>query len=162
MTVAMRERMAPVFYPSETELTVRFADVDMMKVVHHSVYIHWFEQIRFTFLRRVMEIEPRQLFSARLAFPVIECHAKYRRAVQFEQQVVGYCHVELHPNALFTFHYQIFERDGQKSLYATGSTVHCYVTNELELLLKPPELMRDGFTRTKARFPAAIVQSNGI
>ena len=31
-------------------LYVRFADVDMMRIVHHTAYLHWFEQLRFHFL----------------------------------------------------------------------------------------------------------------
>src|SRR5258708_13428847 len=75
----------PPFSPSMTELAIRFADVDMMQVAHHSAYIHWFEQIRFSFLERIMGVQCEELTRAKIAFPVIECHANYLPPVPSRQ-----------------------------------------------------------------------------
>ena len=38
-------------YISQTRLTVRYAETDMMGVVHHSRYYPWFEQARTDFIK---------------------------------------------------------------------------------------------------------------
>ena len=38
-------------YISQTRLTVRYAETDMMGVFHHSRYYPWFEQARTDFIK---------------------------------------------------------------------------------------------------------------
>ena len=40
-------------YTSETRLVVRYAETDMMGIVHHSRYYPWFEQARTDFVKKI-------------------------------------------------------------------------------------------------------------
>ena len=42
-----------VAYTSETHLVVRYAETDMMGIVHHSRYYPWFEQARTDFVKKI-------------------------------------------------------------------------------------------------------------
>jgi acyl-CoA thioester hydrolase len=154
----MRQRSAadPVFEASATPLLVRFADVDMMQVVHHAAYVHWFEQIRFMYLKNILEVTTSELRSACIAFPVVKCCLEYHKAVTFDEPLVGYGSVELHRNSTFSFHYQIRSNRGGEHLCTTGTTLHCYVTDDLRLLLCTPPLMRDSFARARRKYPDGL------
>lgn len=39
-------------FVSETHLTVRYAETDMMGIVHHSRYYPWFEVARTDFIKK--------------------------------------------------------------------------------------------------------------
>ena len=40
-------------FVSETHLTVRYAETDMMGIVHHSRYYPWFEVARTDFIKKI-------------------------------------------------------------------------------------------------------------
>ena len=137
-------------------LHVRFADVDMMGVVHHSAYFHWFEQIRFEFLWNIMGVEWATLRENGLAFPVTRCSVDYVRAVRFEDRPIGYTRLAIHKTATFTLHYEILDWERRRR-FAVGSTTHCYVGRQGTLLLRPPAPVLAGFERVRSRFPQSVV-----
>jgi acyl-CoA thioester hydrolase len=136
-----------------TKIVVRFADVDLMQVVHHATYFHWFEQIRFSFLENVLEIDPDRLRRECVGCPVMSCDARFLRALAFGDRVTGYARAEPLPNATFRFQYWIYRDGDPVVLSATGSTRHCYVGANMRLLLRTPEFLSDAFARARARFP---------
>jgi acyl-CoA thioester hydrolase len=154
--VSLCHRTAP-FLPSATDLTVRFADVDMMKVVHHAAYIHWFEQIRFAFLERLMGIDIKRLSEEQMSFPLVECHVNYRRAVTFGEKPVGYSQVQIHRKAAFTFFYSIYTGSHSDKACAVGRTTHCYVGAGMQLQLAPPPFIVSGFALAHAKYPGCVL-----
>ena len=69
---------------SETTFHVRYAETDSMGVVHHAVYLVWFEEGRSAYIREhgssYAEIEKSGYFLA-----AAELNAKYRRAARYDQ-----------------------------------------------------------------------------
>lgn len=141
-------------------LLVRFADVDMMQIVHHTAYIHWFEQVRFNFLWNVMGLDWKVVRDLGLKFPVTECRVKYIRAVGFGDRVVGYAQIERHQRAMFTFHYQICDANQPSVMYALGSTSHCYLDAAGKLLLHTPEIISTAFDEALVRYPDCAIPAS--
>ena len=56
--------------PTRINLPLRFADVDMMHVVHHATCLHWFEALRFAFMSHVLHISIEDMLQSKTAFPV--------------------------------------------------------------------------------------------
>jgi acyl-CoA thioester hydrolase len=141
---------------TETPLTVRFADVDMMQLAHHSVYIHWFEQVRFHFLERVARVPFGTFLEAGIAFPVVSCAAEYLRPVRFGDAPVGYARMVFSRRALVTLHYEILSARGGR-VCARGQTEHCYVDRGFKLLVSPPPLLHEVFGRAARECPEAFL-----
>ena len=126
---------------SATPIKIRFADVDMMQVVHHGAYVHWFEQIRWNVLFDVLGIAFAEFVDSGVAMPVIAMEAKYRRSFRFTDQPVGYARVQLFAEAKVIVHYAVHDAVGGW-LGATGSTTHCYVNRDGKLLLRTPPFIQ--------------------
>jgi len=144
------------YAPSETALAVRFADVDMMHVVHHSAYLHWFEQIRFKFMHDVLGVRFAQLVEAGVALPLTACEVQYRRAFVFGDRPIGYARAQVYRQAQVTLHYAIYKgADGE--LAATGTSTHCFVGTGHKLLLNWPGFFADAMSTAHALHPACLI-----
>lgn len=144
------------FVPSETQIYIRFADVDMMNVVHHASYIHWFEQIRFNFMYTVLRITFRDLLASEIALPLISCEASYRKPFRFGDRPVGYAKVTLFKEAKIALHYDVYNRDTGE-LCTTGVTTHCFLGKEFRMLPRMPEFFVDAIERAKICFPECVL-----
>ena len=143
---------------TETDLPIRFADVDMMKVVHHAAYLHWFEKIRFNALEQVFAISFETLDQEGLALPLTSAEIHYHRAFRFGDEPVGYCEIEVFKKAMFAVHYFIFRGD---TLCTSGVTRHCYLDRSGQLQLRTPEIVRLAFEQAVERFPEWIRRGKG-
>lgn len=142
--------------PSATPITIRFADVDMMRVVHHSAYVHWFEQIRFNFLADVAGIPFDDLQAAGIALPLIGLEVAYKRSFRFTDRPVGYARVQLFAQAKFSVHYAVYDAVGGW-LGATGSTTHCYVDGDGRLLLRTPRFVEQALQEALRAHPGGVL-----
>ena len=147
-----------VFAPSETELYIRFADVDMMQVVHHSAYIHWFEQIRFKFLHDILGVKFEKFFDADIALPLTSCELAYKRSFRFGDLPVGFARIELFKQAKIAFRYEIYNRlTGE--LCTTGATTHCFLGRGQKLMLRTPTFFLEAAKSSLDRYPDSLVRS---
>jgi acyl-CoA thioester hydrolase len=129
-------------------LYVRFADVDMMRIVHHTAYLHWFEQLRFHFLEVALGLDYETLSREGLRFPLVGCTVEFRKPVVFGARPVGHVRLEYGKTSLFVFHYEITDgEDG--SLYARATTTHCCVDQELKLRVSVPPVLQDAVARAR-------------
>lgn len=149
---------ADVFQASRTELYIRFADVDMMSVVHHGAYVHWLEQIRFRFLHDILGVEFKRLVDEEVALPLTHCDLSYKKVFEFGQIPIGYARVELYPQAKFKIHYEIYERDSG-ALHTLGTTTHCFLGPKRKLLLRTPRFFADALKISRERFPDCLVEA---
>lgn len=148
-----RQRRQQCLPATRTPLSIRFADVDMMKVVHHSAYLHWFEKIRFNALDRVFGISFATLDRLGLALPLTSVEIHYHRGFRFTDQPVGYSEIEIFKKAMFAVHYFIYRDD---SLYTTGTTRHCYLDRDGRMLVRTPDIVRQAFERAVDEYPGWV------
>lgn len=113
---------------SETYLTVRYAETDMMGIVHHSRYYPWFEQARTDFIKQT-GISYRELEQQGILLPLIETGAKYLRSLTYEDQALITTRLVRLGAAKCEFHYRVYKLP-QRELVCMGRTVHGFVNRE--------------------------------
>jgi acyl-CoA thioester hydrolase len=131
---------------SRTEITVRYAETDMMGVVYHGNYLPWFEIGRTTLLRE-QGLSYRELEAAGFRLPVIEVNVKYRRPAVYDDLVTIVTTMRERPGLRFTLEYEV-RRDDE--LLATGSTIHAFIDHSGRPVRPPPAFV----SRMAAAFPA--------
>lgn len=144
------------FLPTETPIHIRFADVDMMGVVHNAAYLHWFEQIRFNALDKVLELDYELLRGLGLAFPLVTSSIRYLKPFRFGDQPVGYAQIEVYKKAMFGVHYKVYTgRDGV--LGATGVSTHCYLDRDSKMLMWTPEIIQKHMRMSIEKYPGCTL-----
>ena len=131
---------------SRTEITVRYAETDMMGVVYHGNYLPWFEIGRTTLLLE-QGLSYRELEAAGFRLPVIEVNVKYRRPAVYDDLVTIVTTMRERPGLRFTLEYEV-RRDDE--LLATGSTIHAFIDHSGRPVRPPPAFV----SRMAAAFPA--------
>lgn len=123
---------------SRTEVTVRYAETDMMGVVYHGNYLPWFEIGRTTLLRE-QGLPYRQLEAEGFRLPVIEVHVNYRRPAVYDDTVTIVTTMRERPSLRFQLDYEV--RRGEE-LLATGSTKHAFIDHQGRPVRPPPAFVR--------------------
>jgi acyl-CoA thioester hydrolase len=109
----------------KTEIRVRYADTDQMKVVYHGKYLEYFELGRSALIRS-LGLPYSELENRGILLPVVEAFAKYRRPALYDELLVVEAFVTELPKATLKIEYRIF-RDSEAELLAEGYTVHSFL-----------------------------------
>ncbi len=109
---------------SETQVRVRYADTDQMKMVYYAKFFEYFEQGRSDLLRNIgmsyPEIERLGYF-----LPVIEAHAHYLRSARYDDLLTVKTILKEQPQVRVRIEYEIHNERGE--LLAEGFTVHSFI-----------------------------------
>ena len=108
---------------SRAQVTVRYAETDMMGVVYHGSYLPWFEIGRTTLLKE-MGLSYRQLEADGYRLPVLEVNAKYFRPAVYDDTVTVLTTLREKPLLRIRLEYEVKRGD---ELLATGYTVHAFI-----------------------------------
>jgi acyl-CoA thioester hydrolase len=108
---------------SRAQVTVRYAETDMMGVVYHGSYLPWFEVGRTTLLKEI-GLRYRDLESQGYMLPVLEISAKYLRPARYDDVLTIVTTLRERPILRITLEYEVY-RD--ETLLATGRTVHAFI-----------------------------------
>lgn len=108
---------------SRTQVTVRYAETDMMGVVYHGNYLPWFEIGRTTLLRE-QGLPYRQLEEEGFRLPVLEVAVKYLRPAVYDDTVTIVTTLRERPLLRIRLEYEVYRGE---ELLATGSTVHAFI-----------------------------------
>ena len=108
---------------SRAEVSVRYAETDMMGVVYHGNYLPWFEVGRTNLLKE-FGIPYRELEQDGYFLPVLEVQAKYHRPAVYDDTVTVITSLREKPSLRITLDYEI-RRD--EDLLVTGKTVHAFI-----------------------------------
>lgn len=111
---------------SRCQVTVRYAETDMMGVVYHGNYFPWFEIGRTTLLKE-MGLSYRQLEEEGYRLPVLEVAAKYLRPAVYDDTLTIVTTLSERPLLRIRLTYEV--RRGNE-LLATGHTVHAFIDRE--------------------------------
>ena len=108
-----------------TQIRVRYADTDQMRVVYHGKYLEYFEVGRSALIRSLgmpySELEARGIL-----LPVIEVYAKYRKPALYDELLFIESYVNEIPQASLKIEYRIFH-EGEKNSLVEGYTVHSFI-----------------------------------
>jgi len=111
---------------SRTEITVRYAETDMMGIVYHGSYLPWFE-IGRTHLLKEFGVPYRQLEKDGYFLPVIEVQAKYHRPAVYDDTVTVITTLREKPSLRINLDYEIRRGD---ELLVTGKTLHVFIDRD--------------------------------
>jgi acyl-CoA thioester hydrolase len=111
---------------SQSHVTVRYAETDMMGVVYHGSYLPWFEIGRTTLLKE-MGLPYRKLEEQGFRLPVLEVTAKYFRPALYDDTLTIVTMLREKPLLRIRLEYEVKRGD---ELLATGHTVHAFIDRE--------------------------------
>ena len=111
---------------SRVEVTVRYAETDMMGIVYHANYLPWFEVGRTTLLKEI-GVPYRKLEEEGFRLPVLEVSAKYLRPAVYDDTLVIQTTISERPLLRIRLDYEVRRGD---ELLATGTSVHAFVDRE--------------------------------
>lgn len=111
---------------SRAQVTVRYAETDMMGIVYHANYLPWFEVGR-TQLFKEIGVSYRTLEEQGFRLPVLEASVKYLRSALYDD-VVDIV-TTLREKPLLRIHLEYEIRRGNE-LLATGETSHAFIDRE--------------------------------
>lgn len=122
--------------PYETQLKVRFYEVDSYQVVWHGHYISWFEVGRNEFASS-FGLDPEQLKEIGLMAPVVDLRCTFKRAAAFGDEILIQTTMQRSETAKLIFHYTVM---CNKEVLAEGSTTHVLTDLKGIMLYQiPPE-----------------------
>lgn len=129
---------------SRCQVTVRYAETDMMGVVYHGNYLPWFEVGRTTLLKE-NGINYRELETQGYRLPVLEVGCKYHRPAFYDDLITVVTTLKERPLLRIRLDYEVFR--GEEKL-VTGFTTHGFINHQGQPVRPPPiftERMRDLF-----------------
>ena len=132
---------------SRTQITVRYAETDMMGIVYHGNYLPWFEVGRTTLLKEC-GLPYKELEAQGYHLPVIELGVKYTRPALYDDTVTIITRMHEKPTLRIRLDYEV--RRGEE-LLVTGFTTHAFINKE-GLPVRAPAYVTD---RMKALFAKA-------
>ena len=111
---------------------VRFVETDMMGVVHHSNYFHWFEMGRVEYLRQA-GILLTELMADGIVFPITHVDCQYKASAKFDDYIlIETTLAEVSPVKMVFTYKVIKEVDGV--LLASGSTQNVFTNNNGKII----------------------------
>ena len=110
-------------FQSRSQLTVRYAETDMMGIVYHANYLPWFEIGRTTLLKEI-GVPYRQLEADGYRLPVLEVTAKYLRPAVYDDALTIVTTLREKPLLRIRLEYEVFRGE---ELLATGCSLHAFV-----------------------------------
>ena len=120
-----------------TDIRVRYAETDGMRVVYHGNYLTYFEQARTEMLRSIglpySNIERMGIFVI-----VIEAHANYRRSAIYDDLLHVKAMVKEMPTNKIKIEYEIV-RNNDPEIIVDGYTFHTFLNVSTNKPSRPPK-----------------------
>lgn len=118
-------------------LTVRFAETDLMGIVHHATYLTYFEAGRVSWLKQ-RGISYDSWVQKGIHLPVVEANVRYRRPARFDDELEVEAWVSDLTRASVRFSYRVL-RGGE--VLAEGFTLLACVGHNLGVRRLPDDVI---------------------
>lgn len=125
----------------ETTLRVRYAETDKMGVVYHSNYVIWFEVGRVELLRQLGFQYSTMEKEDDCHIPVVDLRVRYKAPAQYDDEIVVRTRLANVRSSLLHFAYEVL-RAGDRTLLATGETMHIIVDSQFQRRSLPEKYMK--------------------
>lgn len=120
---------------SRTQITVRYAETDMMGIVYHGNYLPWFEVGRTTLLKEC-GLPYRELEAQGYRLPVLEVGVKYSKPALYDDLLTVITRLNERPTLRIRLEYEVRRGD---DLLVTGFTTHAFINQKGEPVRPPPD-----------------------
>ena len=124
------------------EVIVRYAETDMMGIVHHSVYPIWAEAAR-TDLMKAMDYSYTEVEKSGIMLPVTEIRFIYKKPTFYEDIVTITCAVTHLDNRRLKLDYSVKNKEGE--VCVIGYTKHLFMGVETRASMRIPSAVLDKF-----------------
>jgi acyl-CoA thioester hydrolase len=131
----------------ETNIKVRFNEIDAYRIAWHGHYVAWMEVGRNDLAGR-FELSADQLYDASFLAPVVSLELKFLRPARFDEELIVRTSVRRAEIATLEFHSTIVGADG--AIRASGRTVHALTDRAGELQFTLPSQVRERLERMLA------------
>ncbi len=123
----------------ETEIRVRFNEVDSWGIVWHGHYIAWFEAGRMALLRK-FQLQPQDFAQMGYLAPVVDLKCSYKEPARLDEEIIIRTTVLKPTKAALTFQFEVLRKKDRK-LLVTGEETQVLLTLDGKMLYYiPPEL----------------------
>lgn len=116
---------------------VRFAETDMMGVVHHANYFRWFEMGRVEFLKQA-GVYLLELMDDGILFPITDVSCQYRASARFDDAIMIETTMAELNKVKMVFTYRII-READGVVLATGRTQNAFTNENGKIIRLPAE-----------------------
>lgn len=120
---------------------VNYYETDMMKVVHHSNYIRWFEEAR-TYLLDCIGYPYAKIEEQGIMIPVLSVNCEYKLPCRFGEKVHIFTRLTYYNGVRMKLCYEIWD-EAHTELRVTGTSAHCFVDADfrpVSIKRKMPEM----------------------
>lgn len=130
---------------NQVNMSVRFSEIDMMNVVHHSRYWVWFEESKFNFLKKILCISINDIVESNILTPVVECSCSYLSPVKWHHNIIIDTKLEIKNAPFLIFHHTIHEitQQGKRKTLCRGMVKHAFIDNQFKMKLQTPSFIKD-------------------
>jgi len=124
---------------SRYTVRVRFGETDLMGIVHHSVYLSYFEAGRVEYMHR-RGVDYVDWTRRGIHLPVVEANLRYRKMARFDELLVVETSLEAISRVTVRFGYRILRDREDAELVAEGYTLLACVNNDHMVTRVPEDL----------------------
>lgn len=104
---------------------VRYYETDMMKIVHHSNYVRWFEEAR-TYLLDCLGYPYARIEEEGIMIPVLSVSCEYKIPCRFGEKVHIFTRLTEYNGVRMKLYYEIWD-EAHTKIRMTGTSAHCFV-----------------------------------
>ena len=123
---------------AKTEISIRFSEVDSLRVVWHGHYLKYFEDGREAFGKKY-EIDYLEVYEHNgYAMPLVKEVVEHKRPLRYGEKAIIETTLVNTPAAKVIFEYKIY-RSSDMRLAATGETTQVFLDREGDLSLVVPK-----------------------
>ncbi|MDJ1496974.1 thioesterase family protein [Cytophagaceae bacterium DM2B3-1] len=125
----------------ETEVEVKFSEVDSLHIVWHGHYVRYFEDAREGFGKKY-GLHYLEVYQKGFVMPIVKLNCDYKRPLVYgDIALVKITYVETEA-AKVIFQYEIKKKDTQE-LIATGETIQVFLDTNRNLCITVPDFLSD-------------------
>lgn len=126
---------------AETEINIRFSEVDSMNIVWHGNYALYFEDARETFGKKY-NLEYLTIFDQGYYAPMVELKFEYKSPLTYKDKGLVEIAFRNTDAAKIIFDYKITNLTNNK-IVATGSSVQVFMDKNYHLCLLTPQFFHE-------------------
>jgi len=123
----------------ETEIRVRFHEVDSWGIVWHGHYIAWFEVGRSALLNK-FQLSPQDFNRLGYIAPVVDLKCSYKEPARLGDEIILRTTVLKPTKAALTFQFEVLRKKNRKLLVSGEETQVLLTLDGKMLYYIPPEL----------------------
>jgi acyl-CoA thioester hydrolase len=129
-------------FKHKTTVTVRFNEVDMLNVCNNSVYLVYFDEARFNYIKEIGLMPEGGWFSDGSLFFIVRNEINYFDHARFDDKLNIYTRISLIKDSSFTFEHLV-ENAKTKKIIADGLGVLVHVDPKTHKSAPLPDIYYD-------------------